>query len=253
MIRVLIADDQALIRAGFAALISSAPDLEVVGEAIDGADALRQCVALTPDVVLMDIRMPQLDGLQATQEITADPDLAGVQVLILTTFEADEYVVAALRAGASGFLGKGVEPNELLDAIRVVAAGDSLLSPRATRTLIDRFLAQPSEVQLTTSPAELEVLTDREREIVAMVGRRPEQRPDRRTAVPLAADRQDPREPRHDQARRPRPRPAGGDRLPERPGPRRRRLSRCRDVPQPQYAEGACIWQTRTARPRREP
>ena len=171
MIRVLIADDQALIRAGFAALISSAPDLEVVGEAIDGADALRQCVALTPDVVLMDIRMPQLDGLQATQEISANPDLAGVHVLILTTFEADEYVVAALRAGAGGFLGKGVEPTELLDAVRVVAAGDSLLSPRATRMLIDRFLAQPSEVQLTTSPAELEVLTDREREIVAMVGR----------------------------------------------------------------------------------
>ena len=142
MIRVLIADDQALIRAGFAALINSAPDLEVVGEAIDGADALRQCITLTPDVVL-----------------------------ILTTFEADEYVVAALRAGAGGFLGKGVEPTELLDAVRVVAAGDSLLSPRATRALIDRFLAQPSEVQLTTSPAELAVLTDREREIVAMVGR----------------------------------------------------------------------------------
>ncbi len=171
MIRVLIADDQALIRAGFAALINSAADLEVVGEAIDGADAVRQCIALTPDVVLMDIRMPQLDGLQATEQISANPGLAGVHVLILTTFEADEYVVAALRAGAGGFLGKGVEPTELLDAVRVVAAGDSLLSPRATRALIDRFLAQPSEVHLTTSPAELAVLTDREREIVGMVGR----------------------------------------------------------------------------------
>jgi DNA-binding NarL/FixJ family response regulator len=171
MIGVLVADDQALIRAGFAALISSAPDLEVVGEASDGADALRQCATLTPDVVLMDIRMPGVDGLQATRAISADPDLAGVHVLILTTFEADEYVVAALRAGAAGFLGKGVEPAELLDAIRVVAAGDSLLSPRATRTLIDRFLAQPSEVQLTSSPAELAVLTEREREIVTLVGR----------------------------------------------------------------------------------
>jgi DNA-binding NarL/FixJ family response regulator len=171
MIDVLIADDQALIRAGFAALISSAPDLQVVGEASDGADALRQCRSHPPDVVLMDIRMPGLDGLQATQAISADPQLAGVHVLILTTFEADEYVVAALRAGAGGFLGKGVEPAELLDAIRVVAAGDSLLSPRATRTLIDRFLAQPSEVQLTTSPAELAALTEREREVVTMVGR----------------------------------------------------------------------------------
>jgi DNA-binding NarL/FixJ family response regulator len=170
MIRVLIADDQALIRAGFAALINSAADLKVVGEAIDGADALRQCATLTPNVVLMDIRMPELDGLQATEQISANPDLDGVHVLILTTFEADEYVVAALRAGAGGFLGKGVEPTELLDAVRVVAAGDALLSPRATRALIDRFLAQPSEVLLTTSPAALEVLTDREREIVAMVG-----------------------------------------------------------------------------------
>lgn len=171
MIGVLIADDQALIRAGFAALISSAPDLEVVGEASDGDDAVRQCLALSPDVVLMDIRMPRLDGLQATQAISADPALAGVHVLILTTFEADEYVVAALRAGAAGFLGKGVEPAELLDAIRVVAAGDSLLSPRATRALIDRFLAQPSETHLTTSPAELAVLTEREREVVTLVGR----------------------------------------------------------------------------------
>lgn len=171
MIRVLIADDQALIRAGFAALINSAADLEVVGEAIDGADTLRQCIALTPDVVLMDIRMPGLDGLQATELISSNPDLGGVHVLILTTFEADDHVVAALRAGAAGFLGKGVEPTELLDAVRIVAAGDSLLSPLATRTLIDRFLAQPSEVLLTTSPAELEVLTDREREVVSMVGR----------------------------------------------------------------------------------
>ena len=115
--------------------------------------------------------MPLLDGLQATEQISANPDLIGVHVLILTTFEADEYVVAALRAGAGGFPGKGVEPADLLDAVRVVAAGDALLSPMATRALINRFLAQPSEVLMTTSPAELEVLTNREREIVAMVGR----------------------------------------------------------------------------------
>jgi DNA-binding NarL/FixJ family response regulator len=167
MIRVLIADDQALIRAGFAALIGSAPDLTVVGEAVDGADAVRQCLTATPDVVLMDIRMPRLDGLQATEQISADPRLAGVHVLVLTTFEADEYVLAALRAGAGGFLGKDVEPAELLEAIRVVAAGDSLLSPRATRALIDRFLAQPTPA--ATTAADLDVLTAREREIVAMV------------------------------------------------------------------------------------
>lgn len=171
MIRVLVADDQTLIRAGFAALIGSAADLMVVGEAVDGADALRQCREVRPDVVLMDIRMPVLDGLQATEAISADPELAQVHVLILTTFEADEYVVAALRAGAAGFLGKGVEPADLLAAIRTVAAGESLLSPQATRTLIQRFLAQPSEAQLTTSPAELAVLTEREREVVALVGR----------------------------------------------------------------------------------
>jgi DNA-binding NarL/FixJ family response regulator len=171
MIRVLVADDQALIRAGFAALIGSAADLMVVGEAVDGADALRQCREVRPDVVLMDIRMPVLDGLQATEAISADPELAQVHVLILTTFEADEYVVAALRAGAAGFLGKGVEPADLLAAVRTVAAGESLLSPQATRTLIQRFLAQPSEVQLTTTPAELAVLTEREREVVALVGR----------------------------------------------------------------------------------
>jgi DNA-binding NarL/FixJ family response regulator len=167
MIRVLIADDQALIRAGFAALIGSAPDLTVVGEAVDGADAVRQCLTATPDVVLMDIRMPRLDGLQATEQISADPRLAGVHVLVLTTFEADEYVLAALRAAAGGFLGKDVEPAELLEAIRVVAAGDSLLSPRATRALIDRFLAQPTPA--ATTAADLDVLTAREREIVAMV------------------------------------------------------------------------------------
>jgi len=170
-VRVLLADDQALIRAGFAALVSSASDMEVVGEAVDGADAVRRARASQPDVILMDIRMPGTDGLSATQLITQDTDLPDVKVLVLTTFEADEYVLAALRAGASGFLGKGVEPSELLDAIRVVAAGDALLSPQATRSLITRFLSQPQDGQPDLVSAQLDVLTDREREIVALVAR----------------------------------------------------------------------------------
>jgi DNA-binding NarL/FixJ family response regulator len=168
-IRVLVADDQRLIRAGFVALVDSASDLEVVGEALDGADAVRQARATQPDVVLMDIRMPGTDGLSATELITSDPELTGVKVLVLTTFQADEYVVAALRAGASGFLGKGVEPEDLINAIRVVAAGESLLSPSATRSLIARFLAQPREGALGNVDASLDVLTDREREVVALV------------------------------------------------------------------------------------
>ncbi|NJP99758.1 response regulator transcription factor [Streptomyces zingiberis] len=141
-IRVLLADDQALLRSAFRVLIDSDPGLEVVGEASDGAEAVRLARERRADVVLMDIRMPGTDGLAATRLIGADPDLAGVRVLVLTTFEADEYVVAALRAGASGFLGKGAEPVELLTAIRTVAAGESLLSPVATTALIASFLAQ---------------------------------------------------------------------------------------------------------------
>jgi DNA-binding NarL/FixJ family response regulator len=170
-IRVLLADDQVLIRSGFAALINSADDLEVVGEARDGAEAVRQAGVLLPDVVLMDIRMPGVDGLAAARQIAASPDLSGVRVIVLTTFEADEYVVEALRSGASGFLGKSVEPEELLDAIRVVARGDALLSPRATRGLIARFLAQPSRSGPSgPEPVDsaLDVLTDREREMVTL-------------------------------------------------------------------------------------
>lgn len=169
-IRVLVADDQRLIRAGFVALVDSADDLEVVGEAVDGADAVRQARAMSPDVVLMDIRMPGTDGLSATELITADPDLSEVKVLVLTTFEADEYVLAALRAGASGFLGKGVEPEDLMAAIRVVAAGESLLSARATRTLIERFLAQPRDGAPEAVDTTMDALTEREREVVALVG-----------------------------------------------------------------------------------
>ena len=168
-LRVLLADDQVLIRSGFAALVNSAPDLEVVGEAGDGAEAVDRAVELRPDVVLMDIRMPGTDGLTAAKTITATPELADVRIIVLTTFEADEYVLDALRSGASGFLGKSVEPEELLDAIRVVARGDALLSPRATRSLIARFLAQPRDGAPDVAPAELASLTDREREIVALV------------------------------------------------------------------------------------
>jgi DNA-binding NarL/FixJ family response regulator len=168
MIRVVLADDQALIRAGFRVLIDSAPDLTVVGEAGTGREAVELARTTRADVVLMDIRMPELDGLAATEAITADEDLADVRVLVLTTFEVDEYVFRALRAGASGFLGKGVEPDELLDAIRVVAAGEALLSPRATRGLIARFLAQP-EADPRAGAEKLRLLTDREREVVALV------------------------------------------------------------------------------------
>ena len=171
MTRVLLADDQALIRAGFAALVRSCDDLEVVGEAADGADAYRLAREQRPDVVLMDIRMPGTDGLSAAALITGDADLVDVKVLVLTTFEADEYVLAALRSGASGFLGKGGEPQELLDAIRVVAAGDALLSPSATKSLISRFLSQPQDGAPDLVSPELDVLTDREREVVALVAR----------------------------------------------------------------------------------
>jgi DNA-binding NarL/FixJ family response regulator len=167
-IRVLLADDQTLIRAGFRVLVESAPDLEVVGEATTGREAVAMARSLRADVVLMDIRMPEVDGIEATRLITADEDMAGVRVLILTTFEVDENVLRALRAGASGFLSKGVEPSDLLDAIRVVAAGDALLSPKATRSLIARFLDQPEPGALP-APARLDGLTDREREVLSLV------------------------------------------------------------------------------------
>jgi DNA-binding NarL/FixJ family response regulator len=163
-ITVLLADDQALIRAGFRALIDSAPDLTVVGEAEDGASAIELLRSTRADVVLMDIRMPGLDGLAATRAICADDDLAGVKVIVLTTFELDEYVIQAVQAGASGFLGKGVGPAELLDAIRLVAAGEALLSPKATKALLARFSGSTS-VEFDVDA--LDVLTEREREMMA--------------------------------------------------------------------------------------
>jgi len=168
MIRVLVADDQTLVRAGLRTLLESDDDLQVVGEAGDGAEAVEAARRLRPDVVLMDIRMPVLDGLEATRRIVADELLAEVRVVVLTTFDLDENVYEALRAGASGFLAKDVDPAELRHAVRVVARGDALLSPGVTRRLIAEFAARP-----THQPAaayRLEVLTDREREVLSLVG-----------------------------------------------------------------------------------
>ena len=168
-IRVVLADDQPLVRGGFALFIDSAPDLEVVGEAATGREAVELAGSARADVVVMDIRMPDLDGLAATRLITADEDLAGVRVLILTTFEVDEYVFAALRAGAGGFLGKNAEVDELLDAIRTVHRGEALLSVAATQALINRFLAQPSRGETSTAATALPTLTVREREVLSLV------------------------------------------------------------------------------------
>jgi len=183
-IRVVLADDQTLLRSAFRVLVDSEPDMAVVGEASDGAEAVTAARDLSADVVLMDIRMPGTDGIAATRAISADPSLSEVRVVILTTFEADGYVAEALRAGASGFLGKGAEPDELLTAIRTAAKGDALLSPAATKGLIASFLAQAGgsydgqdlpETAGGARPgaagrAPLEVLTGREREVLTLVG-----------------------------------------------------------------------------------
>ena len=170
MIRVLLADDQALIRAGFHVLIDAADDLQVVGEATDGAQAVDLARRERADVVLMDIRMPGVDGLEATRRISADDDLAGVKVIILTTFESDEYVYQAIRAGASGFLVKDTEPADLIQAVRVVARGDALLSPSVTRRLITDLASRPERPPPSGSLGRaLAGLTDREREVLALV------------------------------------------------------------------------------------
>ena len=166
-VRVLIADDEALVRGGFRVLIETEPGMVVVGEAADGAAAVDLTRKTRPDVVLMDIRMPVLDGLRATREIAADPDLAGVHVLILTTFDHDEYVIEALGAGAAGFLIKNTEPVQLLQGIRVVAGGEALLSPGLTRRLIARLTDTTAAPRLNAQA--LDQLTAREKEIVALV------------------------------------------------------------------------------------
>ncbi|MFC8141858.1 response regulator [Streptomyces paradoxus] len=167
-IRVLLADDQALLRATFRILIDSCPDMEVVAEASDGAEAVELTRELRPDIVLMDIRMPGTDGLTATSELCADPELSATRVLILTTFETEDYVAQALRAGASGFLGKDVTADTLLTGLRTVASGEALLSPVATRSLITRFLMAPAPGTGLAPPERLADLTVREREVMAL-------------------------------------------------------------------------------------
>ncbi len=167
MIRVVVVDDQHLVRAGFRALLERAEDVTVVGEAGDGAAGVEVVLAERPDVVLMDVRMPGVDGLEATRRIVADPRLRGVKVIVLTTFDADEHVFAAIRLGASGFLLKDTQPDELRRAVRVVAAGEALLAPSVTRRLMQAVAASAPRL---VDPARLDPLTDREREVLAEVG-----------------------------------------------------------------------------------
>jgi DNA-binding NarL/FixJ family response regulator len=169
VITVVLADDQALVRAGFRALLDAEEDLSVVAEAADGEEAVDVATRHRPDVVLMDVRMPRTDGLRATARLTADPRLAGTRVIVLTTFELDEYVFGALRAGAAGFLLKDVEPADLLDAVRIVAAGDALLAPRHTRRLIEAFVEQSARTA-ARDDGRLDDLTAREREVLTLVG-----------------------------------------------------------------------------------
>lgn len=171
MINVIVADDQKLVRQAVAAILSAAPDIEVVGQAANGREAVELTAELHPDVVVMDIRMPVLDGIAATGQICADEANAGTRVLILTTFEEDDYVLGALRAGAGGFIGKGAEPEEITEAVAKVHAGDALLSPAATKTLIGRYVATPATTADPDSLAQLEHLTERETEVLTMVGR----------------------------------------------------------------------------------
>ena len=221
MIRVLIADDQPLMRTGFRMILDAEPDLEVVGEAADGGEAVRLAGHVRADVVLMDIRMPGMDGIEATRRLAGDGVQDPVRVLILTTFDLDEYVLSALRAGASGFLLKDVPPEDLVEAIQVVAAGDALLAPSVTRRLLDRFAANLPDPAAARPPA-LDTLTARELEVLGLVAQGHVQRRDRRAPGGQRDHRQDPRRPPPGQARPPRPGPGGGPRLRDRHRPPRR-------------------------------
>lgn len=167
-IRVAIVDDQDLVRAGLAGLLASDPGIEVVGQAADGLEAIAVAQEQAPDVIVMDIRMPRLDGLEATRRIATEPALAGIRVLVLTTFDADEYVFEAIRAGASGFLLKDARADDLIAAVKVIASGEALLAPSATRRLIERFASAPSAI---TAPQALDQLTEREREVLGLIGK----------------------------------------------------------------------------------
>ncbi|HEX6335918.1 MAG TPA: response regulator transcription factor [Jiangellaceae bacterium] len=170
-IRVAVADDQALVRSGFTVLLSGEPDIDVVGEAGNGAEAVAVAAREHPDVILMDVRMPVMDGLDATRRITGDESLASTRVVILTTFDLDEYVYDALRAGASGFLLKDTLPVDLLNAVRVVAAGDALIAPRITRRLIEEFARRPGPTAAAAARSALDQITEREREVLELVAR----------------------------------------------------------------------------------
>lgn len=170
MITVELADDQALVRAGFRVLLDGEHDIEVVAEATDGEQAVELARRHRPDIVLMDVRMPRTDGLVATGRITADPTLSRTRVIVLTTFELDEYVFGALKAGAAGFLLKDIEPADLIEAVRVAAGGDALLTPRLTRRLIEEYVAQSAAGEHSRDTAPLDELTPREREVLALVG-----------------------------------------------------------------------------------
>ncbi|MBI5088974.1 MAG: response regulator transcription factor [Actinobacteria bacterium] len=170
-IRVVVADDQALVRSGFTMLLAGESGIEVVGEASNGAEAVALAASEHPDVMLMDVRMPVMDGLEATRRITSDPSMASTRVVILTTFDLDEYVHEGLRAGASGFLLKDTLPVDLLHAVRVVAGGDALISPRITRRLIEEFVRRPEPAAAAAAVAALDQLTDREREVLELVAR----------------------------------------------------------------------------------
>jgi DNA-binding NarL/FixJ family response regulator len=210
VIKVAVVDDQALVRGGFTVLVDAAEDMEVVGEAANGAEAVEVVTRQHPDVVLMDIRMPVIDGIEATRQITANPETAATKILILTTFDLDEYVYGALRAGASGFLLKDTRPEELLAGIRTLAEGEALLAPSVTRRLIAEFVQRPDGAP-SPVPVELKDLTRREMEV--LIQSRALQRRHRCAAQHQRRDRQNPCQPTPDETSRPRPSPARRRRL----------------------------------------